>query len=1224
MIVRTVFTPFGRCLCALLVCMALWFPSCRLMANTTETVEQVTGSVTLSSDVDYVITSSVPFAEGATLDIADTGSAVVIFSSIRPSAAARHLSRITIGGERASVSSNCQLRIYADGTILLPYPENGSPLTLYTGTGLTGDSEQYGAGSRISLAGSAMDNAARSFTLRRGYMVCLATKADGKGYSRVYIADKGTLTVDLPAILSSSVSSLRVSKWNDASKKGYAGNDVKANTMLNTTWCYNWDAGINVWADREYVTQHHHEGWPAISDVGANGTSANILGNNEPDNTNDDREQVNSVDDVLRTWPDMMATGRRLGSPAMSSNLTWLYSFIDSIDRRGWRCDYVVMHCYWYSDWSSWYNQLKAVHERTRRPIWITEMNYGANWTGWPGSDRTGSAANYAIELQHMAPVIDGLEATPWLERYAIYNWVEDCRMVYDNGAGKLTPFGEYYAQTPSAVAYDSRYAFVPALPRMYGPTGFSVIYDKNAAAARLSWHEYNGEYNAGMTVERKNSTGHWETVAEVPLQEDEADYTFEVSPAANGSVYRIHVVDAAGNDHYTREQMASASDFEAGDAVTDNSGATRYLGGNLFVNGDFDLGVTSWTNGEGAPIEAPHFEVMRHGSIDGGTYLQSFSDMSADAAGSVRAVLDITPASDYYFSAAVRADGLAYNRLSLTSDGTTEDATVASLGVSPTWSNQAFFFNSGEYSRAMLSLRRQAAMSQTDKLMLCRLFDSRDEAVADGIAAMRLRAAAVGGYIAGRPSLSTELSDAVSAAAGSDEATYLVLSKAVADALEAYSAYDTVDSLLAVARAIEPFGLPGSDVLRSAVADASAATTALAVIEACDRLSEALQACLPMTVIDDAIKSPSFAASSAGWDVKTGTYTGGDQRMATIAGKTCWNAWWSGVDAAQGSAATMAIRQTVTGLTHGLYVLDCVASTEHYCLSDQHSYIVTPADSVVSPALSADLSDIPTVTAGQVWQPLSTVPVYVDDNDAVTIGFCGSKAGAVDNAWKRLGDKTSTGDKREGWWCATDFRFRYLPLFRTSTDASCWGTVCLPQTITLSEGMALYKIAGVTADGTSLCLSAVTDPVPGEPYVYHSADTISVFFQSGESVSRAVTDESGMRGYFKVRVKAPAGSFVLRDGEWFKVTDDDRPQVKNYSALIYKPENIKVLESWSGPTMPIHGLTTSVSRVTPADTHSDGRLFTVGGRPASAGQSPAARGIYIRKGRDKARKVVR
>ena len=53
--------------------------------NTTETVEQVKGTVTLTEDVDYVITSATPFASGAVVDIVNTEKATIVFSSLKPS-----------------------------------------------------------------------------------------------------------------------------------------------------------------------------------------------------------------------------------------------------------------------------------------------------------------------------------------------------------------------------------------------------------------------------------------------------------------------------------------------------------------------------------------------------------------------------------------------------------------------------------------------------------------------------------------------------------------------------------------------------------------------------------------------------------------------------------------------------------------------------------------------------------------------------------------------------------------------------------------------------------------------------------------------------------------------------------------------------------------------------------------------------------------------------------
>jgi hypothetical protein len=58
-------------------------------------------------------------------------------------------------------------------------------------------------------------------------------------------------------------------------------------------------------------------------------------------------------------------------------------------DAVGLRVDFVAIHYYWCYDPSNpsgaasqMYNFLKAVYDQTKRPIWITEWNNGADWTG--------------------------------------------------------------------------------------------------------------------------------------------------------------------------------------------------------------------------------------------------------------------------------------------------------------------------------------------------------------------------------------------------------------------------------------------------------------------------------------------------------------------------------------------------------------------------------------------------------------------------------------------------------------------------------------------------------------------------------------------------------------------------------------------------------------------------------------------------------------------------
>ena len=95
---------------------------------------------------------------------------------------------------------------------------------------------------------------------------------------------------------------------------------------------------------------------------------------------------------------------------------------------------------------------------------------------------------------------------------------------------------------------------------------------------------------------------------------------------------------------------------------------------------------------------------------------------------------------------------------------------------------------------------------------------------------------------------------------------------------------------------------------------------------------------------------------------MKTGTYIGGDQRTNTIGGKSCWNAWWSGISASEGLSKTMGVNQKIEGLEEGLYALECKATTEHYCLSDQKGYITNGMETATTPTLQSDFFDLPTV----------------------------------------------------------------------------------------------------------------------------------------------------------------------------------------------------------------------------------------------------------------------
>lgn len=1067
------------------------------LANTTTTVTQVTSAITVDDNTDYVITSKTPFGTDGQVSI--SGNSVLILKNVIPSDALKLISHIKINGVQAVNKSNCMVKVYGNGSIVLAHGSSVKPFTAYTGEKLTGESQSYAAGNRISLASSPMNNSIKSFTLQRGYMVCLATKSDGKGYSRVFVADTEDREVNLPLVLKDKVSSIRVMQWNDCGKRGYSGGDAVVLDALNASWFYDWNCGGTATNDWEYVPQHHHEGWPSISEIGNSNHSPHAIANNEPDNTNDSKEKVSTVDEVLATWPEMMATGKRLGSPAMSGNLNWLYAFIDSIDARGWRCDFICVHSYWYSDWPSWQSQLQGIHNRTGRPIWITEMNYGANWTGWPGSDRSGSDANFAIEKQHFAPVIDGLENTDWMERYAVYNWVEDCRSMYLNN--KLTPMGKYYADKETNVGYKASLEKVPAQPRQYSPSKLILDYDKTTHMVQLSWHDVNGEFNRSMEIQCKQpESSMWRTVKEPKQKEDEADY-IDTIEGYEGYKYRIRIVDLKNVERFSNEATVVNNNLEIGDEVKVGD-SILYLGGNMLINGDFDLGFTDWTNGKGEPLAAPYYQVLPVGGVDGGTYLQCYGGSSdKNDVMSIRKIVELQP-NAYYYVKAAGCNGNNNQKISTTSLESIELNVRVQMSTLDEWNMQAASFHVTSDTKLMIQFRNLQGKAMFDKISVSRLWGSREEALYDGDACAKAYEEARKKYLA------------------------------------EYTPRDTIPT---------------------------------------DTMD--------YQIVNDLIKSPDFSNGTTGWNVSAGTYKAGDQRTNTMAGKTCWNAWWS-LNSSGGENSTMEINQKVTGMTHGLYSLECKASTQHYCETDQHAFLTGRDTTVNSVALPYGILDLPNFNDAEKWLTLATPYIYVADKDTVTIGFKGSKKGAIDKSYITYGNPSSTGDNREGWWCATNFRFRYVPLYRQDVSKSGWGAICLPYTIEVPKGVTLYQLAGITKDSTKICLEPVTSIEAGVPYIYYTTLPVVDFVERGAKVSSAKTNVNGLRGAFISVSKYPVGALVLTDGKWKYIPDNEsRYPIDYYTAYIQKISNLIVLDSWSGKTLPTSGLVESL----PGDANGDG-----------------------------------
>lgn len=1168
-----------------LTCMAALSPA--MAANTVETIDQVTTAVTVSGDVDYHVTASVPFATTGSIDITGTEHSVIIFDNVKPSKLLNYLSFITINGEKAVNNQTCQVKIHNRGSILMPYGSNIKPLTVYSGQNFTGEAvNDFGlesaGGFMNTLTDAKLNNKIRSFKLKRGYMVTFSTRAGGYGYNRCFIADTEDLEMaEMPAILDRSITSYRVFKWNDTGKKGLA-NDTRSqtNNALNTTWCYAFGLGEDTGIDRECVAHHIYEGWPALADCGRNNytTSAPTMKtNNEPGNSADDHPQ--SVATVLAEWEHHMATGMRLCSPSShDGSLSWLKEFMDSVDARGWRCDVVDVHSYWpegsFYNLTSWYNQY-------RRPLWISEWCWGASWNhnGVFNSSLSDSEAarQNADRVKELSELMDGYD---FVERYAFWNSEADRSKVYLNGA--LTAAGEYYAALESAVGYNKKYDYVPKIPKSKGaPSDLACKFDGSTGVSVLTWHEPNGEYNKSMTLERRKKGMAWQSIMEIDLQEDAADYTAVDNESFDGAEYRIHVIYADNKDYYTaKTATAVPGKVNPGDAMTVGE-TTMYIGGNLLANGDFDFDMACWTNGEGTALCAPHFKVFRNGGYDGGTYLQAFSNEAMDKVGSVKTSLKVSPYTNYYLSASTFFDGISYNRLYMSRDGVASDSTAVSIPNNTVWTKYGSVFNSGTYDKAFLSFRNLGSKAQFDQMGVYPLFATQEEAIADGIKAETRRAEMFMAHNTSLAHLNTNIRQIMEGADSSAE--YLtLLSSSIDEAIEELYAFISHDPLT----------------------------------EQVDGLTE-----LPF------ILHPSFDTQTSDWK-KCGTYTEGTQGVAEVDGRKCWKATWNDVDASAGKELSMGIAQELTKnsssdyLSHGLYALQCKAATDHYCLSDQHAYIVHNGDSIVSSLLSTDRVDIPTFTSEEKWQTLVTPVIYVDERETLTIGFTASKDGASDYAWKPYAEIDGKGDLREGWWCATDFTLLYKPEYHFKANASGWSTICLPYKATPSEGVTFYQIAGILPDMSAICLEEIAECEAGVPCVVYSDHKDVVIYESGEKTTKRTAGPNGLNGLFVTSSVLPQNSIALVNGRWVIQDSSDRNervQMSNFSAYIKKMDDIQMVENWSGVTLPLCTLTNIGTSV--IDEDDDAKYYSVSGIRTSDSHSS---GVVIKKTKGKTRKIVK
>ena len=221
---------------------------------------------------------------------------------------------------------------------------------------------------------------------------------------------------------------------------------------LNVAWFYNWRAAHPgkpsasvefvpmVWG-RSSVNQQN------LADLERGereGRYRSLLGFNEPDL----KRQANiPVDEAVKLWSQLAATGLRLGSPAaVNAHNPWMRAFVAGVERNGGRIDFIAIHWYGGPHPEKFLKHLAYVHQRYGRPLWITEFAV-ADWDA-----RGDAVSRYSPEqaLGFMQAVIPVLERLDYIERYAWYSAPPDHPALGQSALfdydGTLMPLGRIYA----------------------------------------------------------------------------------------------------------------------------------------------------------------------------------------------------------------------------------------------------------------------------------------------------------------------------------------------------------------------------------------------------------------------------------------------------------------------------------------------------------------------------------------------------------------------------------------------------------------------------------------------------------------------------------------------------------------------------------------------------------------------------------------------------------
>jgi RNA polymerase sigma factor (sigma-70 family) len=219
------------------------------------------------------------------------------------------------------------------------------------------------------------------------------------------------------------------------------------------SWYYNWGSAPNgvtapgvsyvpmIWGAADVTSA-------TLSQVKQEGSV--LLGFNEPDLSS---QSNMSVAQALALWPQLMATGMTLGSPAVSSGAAtpggWLDQFMTGAKARGYRVNFITVH--WYGgDFATGpavqelQTYLQSIYALYHLPIWVTEFAL-TNFSG--GTETFPTEAQQAAFLTAATEMLDGLS---YVQRYAWF------ALPTSAGSGTTGLFNPGPSVTPVGQAFEA------------------------------------------------------------------------------------------------------------------------------------------------------------------------------------------------------------------------------------------------------------------------------------------------------------------------------------------------------------------------------------------------------------------------------------------------------------------------------------------------------------------------------------------------------------------------------------------------------------------------------------------------------------------------------------------------------------------------------------------------------------------------------------------------